>query len=354
MKILHFALEDYSRIPGLLVREERKAGHQSYLAVLTDTFKAYGQHDYHLKLPAVGSPAIVRLREGLYRPSRKIDNRRRSGPARRWHPRSPAEKMFFSARDALWRPRVRRFLEEIDWRGFDLLVLDGGSGFLRDASFVRAFKEAGKKIICIYYGSDLRTRGIIPAADELADARFTFEFDHTLLDPGLTFLYYPYDPPKNIHPPRRAAGPIPRVGHAPTNRAAKGSERILEALYAVDQRTPLEIVLIENKPFREAMALKASCDIFIDQIGELGYGVNSLEALAMGIPAAVELMDDFDAFLQPHPFLRLRENSLENDLERIITDPEARETASREGPAWVARRHDPATVSAKILAGVTG
>ncbi len=351
MKILHFALEDYSRIPGTLVREERRAGHESHLVVLTENFKNYGQYDYHLHLPGVGNTGIVWLREKLYGTTRRIDNSRRQGPARRWQPRG-AERLFFNARDALWRPRVRRFLERIDWMSYDLLVLDGGSGFLRDASFVRAFRQAGKKIICIYYGSDLRTRGLIPAADGLADARFTFEFDHTLLDPSLTFLYYPYDPPSEIQPSQQAGGEIPRVGHAPTNRAAKGSDRILAALENIRKKRALEIVLIENMPFDRAMALKASCDLFIDQTGELGYGVNSLEALAMGIPTAVELMDDFDAFLQPHPFLRLRGESLESDLERFIGDREAREAAAGQGPGWVAARHNPAEISARILEGV--
>jgi len=348
MKILHFAIEDYSRIPGTLVREERRAGHDSTLIVLTEGIKAYGQYDYKLSLPFVGTSPVVRLRNALYADHQKIDNQRRD-QARIWEARGLPQKLFFNMRDALWRPKVKDFLKRIDWLNYDVLILDGGAGFLRNGHFVQRFRDAGKKTACIYYGSDFRTRGRIPVIDDgSGQARFTFEFDHTLLDAGLTFLYFPYRPPENIQrlPVR---GNQLRIGHAPTNRAAKGSERIIAALKHLARKYPIEIVLIENRPFEEAMRLKAGCDLFIDQIGELGYGVNSLEALAMGIPVAVELKPDFDAFLQPHPFLNIHGATLEADLEKWLNDRPALTASGGSGPSWVAERHNPARISAQIL-----
>ena len=140
-----------------------------------------------------------------------------------------------------------------------------------------------------------------------------------------------------------------KIGHAPTRRSAKGSDRILQALHRLRRRHAFEIVLIENLPFEQAMRLKAGCDLFIDQIGELGYGVNSLEALSMGIPTVVELKEDFESFLKPHPFLTVHSATLEVDLERWIMDKQARDKAGVYGIKWVNERHAPDKVSARIL-----
>ncbi len=347
MKILHFAIEDYARIPSTLVREERKLGHDSFLAVLHNTFKQYGRADYPLNLPLVGSTLIQNLKKIGGTQNRSIDNtRRKQKPLFTPH---GMDRRFFNLRDRLWQPRIESFLDQIGISSFDLLILDGGTGFLRNGKIVSRLKKRGIKIIIIYYGSDFRTRGAIPAVEALADARFTFEFDHTLLDPGLTFLYYPFDGTGLPTVQKQTAGKKVRIGHAPTNRAAKGSDIILAQLNRLQKQNPVETVLIENMPYHEAIRQKANCDIFIDQIGALGYGMNSLEAMALGIPSAVQLMPDFENFLGAHPFITISENTIEEKLLPFIISAEKRKLLGAQGRAWTEQRHNPATVARQIL-----
>ncbi|MCG8606417.1 hypothetical protein MJD09_15720 [bacterium] len=350
MKILHFAIENYARVPANLVKAERELGHESYLMTLYRTFQRFDDEDYCLNLPFVGTPPIRYLRSLLSSKTTNVTNTRRdvAQGVPTWRPTSRFVWKLFAWRDQIWEQRVRKALKSIDIESFDVISLDGGAGFLRSGKIVKELKDKGIKIVICYCGSDLRTRGIIPAIEEIADYRFTFEFDHTLLYPELKFLYFPFvltpfDPPKVTR-----AKSI-RIGHAPTSRAAKGTAGILKSLDQLATTYPIEVVLIENLPHKQALSLKAGCDIFVDTIGELGYGVNSLEALAMGIPTAVEILGDFEEVLGDHPFINISWNTIVDKLKPLIESEDLRRKYAEKGRAWVQLRHDPLRVSNEML-----
>jgi len=354
MKILHFAVENYARVPANLVRAERQQGHESYLITLYPTFQSYHDEDICLELPFVATNYLRHLKKLLSPQKIKLSNRRKD-PAQGvpvWRPGNALSAALFHLRDKVWEKRVRAVLNRIDAASFDLLFLDGGAGFLRSGKIVQELKSVGVKIITCYCGSDLRTRGIIPAIEELAEHRFTFEFDHTLLYPNLKFLFFPFELAPYDPPPSRSSERI-RIGHAPTNRLAKGTDAILAQLRMLEESFPVEIVLIENLPHRQALSQKASCDIFVDTVGELGYGVNSLEALAMGIPTAVEILPDFEQELGEHPFINISSDTVSERLIPLIKSEELRREHGEKGKRWVEHYHDPVRVSQTILDNIS-
>lgn len=350
MKILHFAPENYARVPANLVRAERKQGHESYLVTLYPTFQHFNDEDICLDLPFVAKNYLSFFKKLFSRQATLLSNRRRVAtqgvPVSQ--PSNQAVAKLFDLRDKIWEKKIWPILRQLDIWSFDLLFLDGGVGFLRSTKIVRQLKEAGVRIVTCYCGSDLRTRGIIPAVEELADHRFTFEFDHTLLYPSLQFMFFPFELVEYEQPPSRTTPRI-RIGHAPTNRLAKGTDAILNQLRLLEEKYPVEIVLIENLPHKKALTLKASCDIFVDTVGELGYGVNSLEALAMGIPTAVEILPDFEKILGEHPFINISSETVAERLIPFIETKGMRHECGEKGKEWVARHHDPVGVSQKIL-----
>ncbi len=355
MKILHFAVENYSRIPALLVKEECKAGHESILVTLYKNDRRYDDEDYCLDLPLVGTKFLSVIKQTIIKPRQTITNKRRSTNRQsiKWHPKNHFEKGLIALRDSIWEPRVRSFLKKIQIEKYDTIMLDGGAGFLRNSKIIQELKKAGKKIACCYYGSDLRTRGIIESVDSIADASFSFEFDHTLMRPDIPFLFYPFAAESLPQRIENTSSNI-RIGHAPTNRKAKGSDVILNALGELKKDCPVEIILIENMPYSQAINLKASCDIFIDQIGELGYGVNSLESLAMGIPTAVELQPDFEKYLGNHPFITINQSNICEVLKAYIQSKELREELKLHGKEWVNEVHSPEMTSQQILETLFG
>jgi hypothetical protein len=67
--------------------------------------------------------------------------------------------------------------------------------------------------------------------------------------------------------------------------------------------------------------------------------MNSLEALAMGIPCMTSMTPDFEAFRRPHPFFVITEDSLEEQIVELARDPSVLAERSRAGRKWVEDTH---------------
>ena len=354
MKILHFAFENYARIPSTLVRAERKLGHESILVTLYHTFQNYAEEDYCLELPYVANKFLADIKRVLKVENSNINGKRlkESVSPPIWHAPNTISRWFIYLRDRLWKEKIWDFLQKININSFNVLVLDGGAGFLRNGEIVQELKQCGLKIVVYYCGSDLRSRGIIEAVDSIADYRFTFEFDHTLLDRTLPFLFAPFQPPQVVNASNQKGDKI-RIGHAPTKRAIKGTDIILDRLEKLKQKYPVEIILIENQPYSKAIRLKASCDIFIDSIGEIGYGINSLESLSMGIPTAVEILPDLELLLGAHPLINISADNIEVKLIPFIENSKLRAEVGEKSKLWVRYLHNPVKIARTILNNIS-
>jgi glycosyltransferase involved in cell wall biosynthesis len=177
--------------------------------------------------------------------------------------------------------------------------------------------------------------------ESLSDLNLTCEFDHLSLHPHIRYLFLPFEVTRFAV--RAEENRIVRVCHAPTNRFFKGSDEIIRVGAELELAGKIEFVLIEGKSHEEALRLKQGCDIAIDQIanrGGLGYGVNSLETLSMGIPTCTNLTREYEAFIPDHPFICVNAENLKDKLEHLISDPEYRKSKGLEGRAWVERVHD--------------
>ncbi|MDZ7272303.1 MAG: glycosyltransferase [candidate division KSB1 bacterium] len=355
LRILHIAPFNTSDVPMTLVRAERAMGHYSRLVTLGRDPRCF-EEDICLELPLLDWWG-TRLAKRLFSdPERlRVDNVARVPEQLppTWRPHGPVERMLVRLREALWSPAIRRAVRRHRLADFDVYQLDGGLEFTRDGRFIAQRKKEGKRIICCYTGSDLRTRGVIPAVDALADVRVTVEFDHLRLHPSIHHVFFPFEVERFEPRRERRPGPL-RIGHAPTNRKAKGSDVIIPVLVALQEEWGVEMVLIEKLPYAEALRRKAECDIFVDQLGDLGYGINSLEALAMGIPVCSCLAPGFAERYPDHPFVVVDAGNLRQELVRLINDAGLRQRLGAAGRAWVLRYHDSRRVAAHIhrLAGL--
>ena len=340
-KILHIAPINTSSVPGNLVQAEQRLGYESRLLTLFRDPRNYFE-DICLDLPWMHGSALLWIKSRVSAPERlQVDNVLRIPEhiPKTWQPHSFFEELLVKFRDLAWRPRIQKAISSHALDQFDIYQLDGGLGLYRQARFIKKMKKAGKKIICCYTGSDLRTRGVIPAIDAIADANFTVEFDHLLLHPDIHHVFFPFDARRFEKKAETARDRI-RIGHAPTNRKAKGSDRIIAAVDRLARSWPAELVLIEKLPYERALELKHSCDLFIDQIGDLGYGINALEALAMGIPTATCLAPGFEARVPDHPFIVIQDDSIEEALLPFLRDPHRLHAIGCRGYDWVRTYHD--------------
>ncbi len=342
LKILYLAPEHYTGALGLFIRAHEQMGNESRLVTLFRSRSGYSE-DICLDLPLVGAkPRLLALRrftyqthgeQGAYTPL--------AGCPPTWRPANLAERLFFPARDAIWTPKIYRAIERYHLLDFDIYHLESGLGFFRDGRIIRRLKAMGKKIVCSYHGTDLRQRGVISQIDAISDLNLTCEFDLMSMHPRMNYLFLPIDTSQFV--PRKHQGKVRRIGHAPTNRYFKGSDTIIRVCRELEEEHGIEFVLIENRTHQEALRLKRNCDIFVDQISNLGgwgYGMNSLESLSMGIPTCTNMVPQYEEFLPDHPFINVDGQNLKDRLVQLIHDPELREKKGSEGRKWVGRRHD--------------
>ncbi len=356
LKILHIAPFNTSGVPITFVKAERKLGHDSRLVTLGKDKRNY-QEDICLNLPFLDSSGVRLAKKAFSHPS-KLDINNQTKKLENiplyWHANGLPEKTLIGFRERLWQKKINRLFSEIDFWNFDVYQLDGGLEFFRDGRTIRKLKSLGKKVICCYTGSDLRTRGAIPQIDSLSDLNVTLEFDHLKLHLNIHHIFFPFDVNQYQARPEPESK-ILKIGHAPTNRRAKGSDQIIAAIKEIQSEHPVELVLIENLPHQESLSRKSECHIFVDQIGDLGYGLNSLEALAMGIPTCSCLAPGFAEKYPEHPFVVLNDRNIKKRLMTLISDDNFRRDLGEKGRGWVQQHHDAENVVKKIhqLAGLT-
>ena len=232
---------------------------------------------------------------------------------------------------------------------YDLYHLEQGMGIFRDSRVMLELKKKGKKFACFYHGNDVRNRGIIPAIDQISDLNLTSELDLMAKYPGIKYLFLPIE--TSLIPIAKNQNEKIRIAHATRSRMNKGSDFIIEVVSKLEQSYPVEMVLIENLPHAECMEIKSKCDIYIDQIadkGGWGYGMSSVESLAMGIPTCTYLNQRYLEFIPDHPFINVSYETLECELKRLIENRDLLIEKGNSGREWVVKHHDIDSVMDKL------
>jgi hypothetical protein len=88
---------------------------------------------------------------------------------------------------------------------------------------------------------------------------------------------------------------------------------------------------------------KKKSDILIDQVGNRGgwgYGMNSVEALSMGLVCVTELIAKYVDFIPDHPFVNVNANTLYLTLKKLVKDKHLIKECKRKSRDWVVKYHD--------------
>jgi hypothetical protein len=154
---------------------------------------------------------------------------------------------------------------------------------------------------------------------------------------------------------RRAADGMVRIVSCPTNAEYK-STALLEAAVRELQTDglPVELVLVSGKPWAECLRIKATADIYFDQIAVPkidypgGYGCNAIEAWGMGIPVVAGADEwttarmrqewNLGRFEDP-PFVEATDTTMVDVLRSLVQSSELRALAASHGMAHAQRYH---------------
>jgi glycosyltransferase involved in cell wall biosynthesis len=356
MRLLVVAPYHVSGTLGLLQRELRRRGHEMRYVTLFQNPWGFSE-DICLDLPLqphIGG-WIVKARRLLHRITRGplADETPIEETPPMWRSPSPLASAFFAFRDAWIAPRALSAVREHNLDSFDVYWLDQGQEIFRDGRLAIRWAGMGKSMMAFYHGSDMRNRGVFPKIDRHLGLRLTSEVDLMTLDDRLQYLFLPYDT-NAVTPERRTwvHDSTVRIAHAARVRAFKGTDTIIEVVERLKERHKIELMLIENMTHQQAMQIKCQADIVVDQIadtGGWGYGMSSVEALSLGLPVLTRMRPEMVTFLPDHPFVHVTAESLEPELERLITDAELRETLGAQGRNWVVEKHDVSSVVDALL-----
>ncbi|MFQ6609471.1 MAG: hypothetical protein ACE5D7_01595, partial [Fidelibacterota bacterium] len=294
-----------------------------------------------LNLPFVSpSPMFLWLRDRIYQwmggPKTSVFL---EGYPPVWTPSNSFIAAFFKFRDALWKKTVEPAVKKYDLMNFDILHLETGLEFYRNGDFVLRFKEQGKPVLNTFHGIELRHRGVIPAIDELTDLNLTSEVHLLSMHPNLKYLPLAFDVQQ--FKPRIAVEPPITICHATRNRHFKGSDKIIRICRELEKSHGVKFLLIENLPHKETLKLKQTAHIYVDQIADIapGYGMNSIEAMSMGLVCFTSMNDEWQRQFPDHPFIHVTADTLKTKLINLIAHPEKLAELSRKGLEWVERHH---------------
>jgi len=297
-----------------------------------------------LNLPLIKtSPWYMQSRHRYYQLVRDGagDYQEREGYPPVWKPNSKLECWYFQFRDWIWHFKIEPTIEKYNLLDYDIYHFEWGLDLYRNSRFAKKIAELGKPIICTYHGQDMRTRGVIPEMDRLSQLNLTSELDLLKKHPNLKYLFLPYD--TRQHKQQKKINKPIKICHSPTNRYYKGSETIISICMELARRADVEFVLIENKPYEETQEIKQSCDILIDQIynrGGWGYGMNSIEAMSMGLCCVTELVQEYKDFIPDHPFVDVTYDTLRETLEKLIDNPKQVLNYKEKSYEWIVKYHD--------------
>lgn len=150
-----------------------------------------------------------------------------------------------------------------------------------------------------------------------------------------------------------------KFGHAPSNRGAKGTQQIIEA---VDQLKSegvfLELILVEGLPNTEAKTIYQGLDVMIDQLHIGWYGGLATELMALGKPVACFIREDDLEWLPEEmraslPILRISKEALVEDLRQICgLGRGSLQKLGAESRLYVEKFHNPESVAGKILSDI--
>jgi len=337
LKILHMAPQNYAGVPYDFYKMHLACGDKSRLVTYHKNTINFPE-DVCLDIPL----PVHKLASFWRRKKVKIREQVPADKSPYFTPKNIVEKIYFNINDFLKKNKVEGAVNRYNLNEYDIIHYDSGLDVFRDSSLAKKWKREGKKIICCYYGSDLRIRGLIKEMDDISDLNITSEYDHLALKKDLHYVFYPYDP-SELPARRQNTGKI-KIVHSPTNRHYKGTELILSVIDKIKAVKNIEFILLEGMPRDEVLNIKAGCDISIDQVGGTmggtGYGKAGIETLAMGIPTITNMTPGYSQWLPENPFVVANNGEeLYSKLSDLISSKDLREEYGSRGKLWVDKYH---------------
>jgi glycosyltransferase involved in cell wall biosynthesis len=266
---------------------------------------------------------------------------------------------------------------------YDVFQFYFGQSLTRDKlTDIPYLKKLNKKIIFHFCGCDIRDSKRVIAQYEIsackecwpmlcsqnqdvayematkyADAVFVSTPDLLEFIPGAIWIPQPIqlevfdEIAKNLKPSSESSTERIKIAHAPTNQKIKGSKYLIQAVEDLQSEgLPIELVLIENMPYHQALEAYASSDIIVDQLLVGWYGQVSLEMMALGKPVICYIREELRQHMPDEvPIVSADPLTIKQVLRDLILQRETWANLGANGRKYVEVHHDAKIVAQKTL-----
>lgn len=222
-----------------------------------------------------------------------------------------------------WGSEVRRFSKALEFNPY-AKAKDNEERILKQLSFISQYIDH-----CV-------TEFTLPVYVEGYHKHIHF------LAQAIDLNKYPYSP--------KTPGDKIIIAHAPTDPEFKGTPVIKSVIESLSDKYPIEFILVQGKSHAEARKIYMGADLIIDQLHSEGYGLFSIESMALGKPVIVSVPDYFVNKYPPDlPVIRANPDNLQDVLEKTLSEPEKLPQIGAMGRKYVEKYHDIEKVKFDLL-----
>ena len=264
----------------------------------------------------------------------------------------------------------------------DLFVFIDRS-FYFDYSDFAEIRKRGKKIISVLTGDDCRWYGAMKQEFEkhgmqVIDYPEGYDFSARSMESRLKYLrmcerysdiifslpnqaqmalrpYHAWRLPINLKDFKENTTQriVPKIVHAPTSRAFKGTKYIVEAVDRLrTENVGFEFELIEGLTNDEAVSRYLQSDIIVSQVMCPSGGRLALEGLAMGkvVMSKMGFENGYDEkFPQPCPIIDVSPQTIYSKMKEVISDYDLRCKIAAQGRQYIAHYFNTELVVAEMI-----
>lgn len=143
---------------------------------------------------------------------------------------------------------------------------------------------------------------------------------------------------------------IPVVVHAPTNRSIKGTAQVLAAVERLrEEGIRFDFKLIEDTNNSRMREILTDSDIVVDSVSGCAIGLLSLESMATGNAVLSGYLTGSDVLSVSCPVVNVNPSNIYDELRRLILDKNHRVTLAYAGRQYVETYHDHIAIARQIL-----
>ena len=257
---------------------------------------------------------------------------------------------------------------------YDIFHFHFGTTLAYDYSDLEMIKQAGKKMVMQYWGSEIRmhsrAKKINPYAPEKAidekviirNVKFiASHISHCIVADHELFEYVK-DYFENVHlvrtmidldryqPVERPEGKKFLIVHAPTAPIFKGTPYVVKAINSLQSQFDFEFKLIQKMPHEEAKTWYRKADLVIDELRGGTYGLLSVECMAMGKPVITWICDYMrDRLPDDLPIISANIDTVRDKILFALNNRDMLEEIGMVGRKYVEKHHDMNVVVKKLV-----